>query len=158
MLRFKIYDCPDKSHRTVKDWANCPLAHKHEPNCRYVYVIFWLPCHEKGLLNSSWFSKSEQFCRRHPAYGYSPVLCQNRSNCQSGYLCDFAHNLSEVGLHPEIYRTNLCNLEICKRALCFFAHSQAELRKPKKYWNDLQQNLQFWENWTFFLIRHVFYI
>lgn len=41
--------------------------------------------------------------------------------------------LFEYWLHPSRFRTQMCKAgPNCKRALCFFAHSPAELRNPDK--------------------------
>lgn len=41
--------------------------------------------------------------------------------------------LRRYWLHPARFRTQMCKAGAnCKRALCFFAHSQAELRQPDK--------------------------
>lgn len=44
-------------------------------------------------------------------------------NCAAGEDCPFSHNTFEMSLHPERYKTTLCNLgDKCNREICFFAH------------------------------------
>lgn len=52
-------------------------------------------------------------------------------SCIRGDRCPYAHNVFEYWLHPTRYRTQLCNDgPVCRRAICFFAHSLDELRAP----------------------------
>ncbi len=49
--------------------------------------------------------------------------------CPRGDACPYAHNVFEYWLHPTRYRTQLCkDGASCARRICFFAHTQAELR------------------------------
>jgi hypothetical protein len=51
--------------------------------------------------------------------------------CIRGERCPYAHNVFEYWLHPTRYRTQLCNDgPVCRRGICFFAHSLDELRVP----------------------------
>lgn len=55
--------------------------------------------------------------------------------CVRGDTCLFSHGVFEGWLHPSRYRTQLCKDGInCHRAVCFFAHSLAELRTPTYTW------------------------
>lgn len=52
-------------------------------------------------------------------------------SCIRGECCPYAHNVFENWLHPTRYRTQLCNDgPVCRRGICFFAHSLDELRVP----------------------------
>jgi hypothetical protein len=49
--------------------------------------------------------------------------------CPFGTACKYAHGHFELWLHPGRFRTKLCSLGgNCRRPVCFFAHSEAELR------------------------------
>ncbi|WIA09434.1 hypothetical protein OEZ85_008839 [Tetradesmus obliquus] len=69
--------------------------------------------------------------RRHPSM-HRPVMCTNlrlAGECPDGDSCPFSHNAFELSLHPERYKTTLCNLGgKCDRDICFFAHSEKDLR------------------------------
>ncbi|XP_052174515.1 zinc finger CCCH domain-containing protein 54-like [Diospyros lotus] len=102
MYGFKIMQCP---RRRSHDWTQCPFAHR-----------------------------GERARRRDPRrYNYAAVPCPDYSDdrdCIRGNTCQFAHGVFEYWLHPEKYRTRLCNAgEFCTRNVCFFAHSTAELRR-----------------------------
>ncbi|KAE8668588.1 putative Double Clp-N motif-containing P-loop nucleoside triphosphate hydrolases superfamily protein [Hibiscus syriacus] len=85
------------------DWTECPFLHPGE-NAR----------------------------RRDPRkYLYSCVPCPEfrKGSCKQGDNCEYAHGIFESRLHPAQYRTRLCKDETnCTRRVCFFAHSQDELR------------------------------
>lgn len=50
-------------------------------------------------------------------------------SCRSGDACLFAHGVFEGWLHPARYHTQLCKFgALCQRRVCFFAHSEEELR------------------------------
>lgn len=111
MACFKILPC---SNRTRHEWRSCPYAH------------------------------SGEVVRRRPlSVGYSSELCSymrgsiigngasDDAICPAGDGCLFAHNVFEVWLHPDKYRTLMCTCgKACKRKICFFAHSKEELRSP----------------------------
>lgn len=100
---YKVVPC-DKTWR--HDYATCPFAHPGE--------------------------SSE---RRHPST-YLPFMCGStqhstdlKEKCPFGTACKYAHGHFELWLHPGRFRTKLCSLgENCKRPVCFFAHSEQELR------------------------------
>lgn len=46
-----------------------------------------------------------------------------------GDSCTFSHSLYEYWLHPDRFRTDICQYGMaCKRPVCFFAHCQEQLR------------------------------
>ncbi|KAF6255168.1 hypothetical protein COO60DRAFT_1537054 [Scenedesmus sp. NREL 46B-D3] len=100
---YKIVSC-DKTWR--HDYATCPFSHPGE--------------------------SSE---RRHPS-AYLPFMCGStqhstdlKEKCPFGTSCKYAHGHFELWLHPGRFRTKLCSLRgNCRRSVCFFAHSEAELR------------------------------
>lgn len=87
------------------DWSACPFAHK-----------------------------GEKATRRDPLkYSYMASNCPDHKKgaCPRGDLCTFSHGVFESCLHPERYRTQMCNSGVaCTRSVCFFAHSVEELRSP----------------------------
>ena len=100
MYTYKVMTCPKKfSH----EWSACPFAHK-----------------------------GERATRRDPRQvTYSATSCPDFKTgcCQRQDTCLFSHGVFEACLHPERYRTQLCNSGgNCKRSVCFFAHSLEELR------------------------------
>eukprot|EP00191_Tetraselmis_sp_GSL018_P002221 CAMPEP_0177597850 /NCGR_PEP_ID=MMETSP0419_2-20121207/11964_1 /TAXON_ID=582737 /ORGANISM="Tetraselmis sp., Strain GSL018" /LENGTH=439 /DNA_ID=CAMNT_0019090113 /DNA_START=385 /DNA_END=1704 /DNA_ORIENTATION=- len=102
MYVYKVMLCPKKySH----EWSACPFAHK-----------------------------GERATRRDPrSFTYSAASCPDfkSGSCPRGDLCPYSHGVFEACLHPERYRTQLCNSgATCKRSVCFFAHSLNELRSP----------------------------
>lgn len=100
---YKVVPC-DKTWR--HDYATCPFAHAGE--------------------------SSE---RRHPST-YLPFMCGStqhstdlKEKCPFGVACKYAHGHFELWLHPGRFRTKMCSLGgNCKRPVCFFAHSEHELR------------------------------
>lgn len=100
---YKVVPC-DKTWR--HDYATCPFAHLGE--------------------------SSE---RRHPS-AYLPFMCGStqhstdlKEKCPFGAACKYAHGHFELWLHPGRFRTKMCSLgATCKRPVCFFAHSEQELR------------------------------
>eukprot|EP00878_Enallax_costatus_P000346 GHUV01000430.1.p1 GENE.GHUV01000430.1~~GHUV01000430.1.p1 ORF type:complete len:463 (+),score=169.54 GHUV01000430.1:217-1605(+) len=100
---YKVMPC-DKNYR--HDYATCPFSHLGE--------------------------SSE---RRHPS-AYLPFMCGStqhstdlKEKCPFGTACKYAHGHFELWLHPGRFRTKMCSLgENCKRPVCFFAHSEQELR------------------------------
>eukprot|EP00878_Enallax_costatus_P001111 GHUV01001248.1.p1 GENE.GHUV01001248.1~~GHUV01001248.1.p1 ORF type:complete len:403 (+),score=118.33 GHUV01001248.1:186-1394(+) len=103
MYCYKVLPC---SKRFPHNWQTCPFAHPGE--------------------------KARRRCVR--TYGYSAVPCparQQGQECPRGDACFMTHSIFEYWLHPDMYRTQLCNdVENCKRSICFFAHSLSELRVP----------------------------
>ena len=54
-----------------------------------------------------------------------------------GDACPYAHGVYECWLHPAKYRTQLCkDGGQCRRPVCFFAHSVAQLRSPTYTWEQ----------------------
>ncbi|XP_031127046.1 zinc finger CCCH domain-containing protein 30 [Ipomoea triloba] len=100
MFSFKIRPC---SRAYSHDWTECPFVHPGE-NAR----------------------------RRDPRkYHYSCVPCPDfrKGACRRGDMCEYAHGVFECWLHPAQYRTRLCKDGTkCNRRVCFFAHTQEELR------------------------------
>nr|AZL19371.1 transcription factor CCCH-1 [Diospyros kaki] len=100
MFSFKVRPC---SRAYSHDWTECPFVHPGE-NAR----------------------------RRDPRkYHYSCVPCPEfrKGACRRGDMCEYAHGVFECWLHPAQYRTRLCKDGInCNRRVCFFAHTQDELR------------------------------
>lgn len=104
MFGYKVIACPKAySH----DWGACPYAHQNESARR----------------------------RDPQLFDYSSCICPNTSKgeCPHGTSCRYAHTLFEYWLHPARFRTQMCKAGgNCRRALCFFAHSAAELRMPNR--------------------------
>ncbi|KAI3445027.1 hypothetical protein Pfo_001692 [Paulownia fortunei] len=100
MFSFKVRPC---SRAYSHDWTECPFVHPGE-NAR----------------------------RRDPRkYHYSCVPCPDfrKGACRRGDMCEYAHGVFECWLHPAQYRTRLCkDGTSCARQVCFFAHTQEELR------------------------------
>lgn len=100
MFSFKVRPC---SRAYSHDWTECPFVHPGE-NAR----------------------------RRDPRkYHYSCVPCPDfrKGACRRGDMCEYAHGVFECWLHPAQYRTRLCkDGTSCNRRVCFFAHTQDELR------------------------------
>jgi hypothetical protein len=56
-------------------------------------------------------------------------VCLALQKCPFGTACKYAHGHFELWLHPGRFRTKMCSLGAnCKRPVCFFAHSEQELR------------------------------
>ena len=76
----------------------------------------------------------EKARRRDPrVFPYQAIPCPEfrKGNCKRGDGCPFAHGVFECWLHPARYRTQLCKEgTACNRAICFFAHTVAQLRDP----------------------------
>ncbi|KAL3832946.1 hypothetical protein ACJIZ3_007682 [Penstemon smallii] len=100
MFSFKVRPC---SRAYSHDWTECPFVHPGE-NAR----------------------------RRDPRkFHYSCVPCPEfrKGSCRRGDMCEYAHGVFECWLHPAQYRTRLCkDGTSCARQVCFFAHTQEELR------------------------------
>ncbi|KAK4476380.1 hypothetical protein RD792_015531 [Penstemon davidsonii] len=100
MFSFKVRPC---SRAYSHDWTECPFVHPGE-NAR----------------------------RRDPRkFHYSCVPCPEfrKGACRRGDMCEYAHGVFECWLHPAQYRTRLCKDGTgCARQVCFFAHTQEELR------------------------------
>ncbi|GBF98299.1 hypothetical protein Rsub_10962 [Raphidocelis subcapitata] len=103
---YKVLPCPQRSSHA---WSACPFAHPNERLRRR-------PLHREGQ----------------PGPLYRAELCpavRARQECPMGSECGYAHNVFEHWLHPAMYRTRLCaSGTACNRAVCFFAHSNDELR------------------------------
>ena len=104
MYQFKVRNCPkSRAH----DWMECPFVHP-----------------------------GEKARRRDPLrFTYSPAGCldfKKSGSCRRGDGCEWSHGVFEAWLHPERYRTQICNDGgMCARRTCFFAHSPSELRTPE---------------------------
>ncbi|KAI3750250.1 hypothetical protein L2E82_20883 [Cichorium intybus] len=100
IFSFKVRPC---SRAYSHDWTECPFVHPGE-NAR----------------------------RRDPRkFHYSCVPCPEfrKGTCRRGDMCEYAHGVFECWLHPAQYRTRLCkDGTSCNRRVCFFAHTQDELR------------------------------
>ncbi|GJV56149.1 zinc finger CCCH domain-containing protein 2-like protein [Tanacetum coccineum] len=100
IYEFKVRKCTrSRSH----DWTDCPFAHPGE--------------------------KARRRCPRR--YNYLGTVCADfrRGSCSRGDLCEFAHGVFECWLHPSRYRTEACkDGKNCQRKICFFAHTQRQLR------------------------------
>jgi hypothetical protein len=60
-------------------------------------------------------------------------------HCRFGEHCLYAHKMSELE-NPKtsrLYKTVLCNVPICTRKFCAFAHGEAELRSPSLAWKHI---------------------
>ncbi|KAJ1692417.1 hypothetical protein LUZ63_009115 [Rhynchospora breviuscula] len=102
MYHFKVDRCT--LTRLRHDWTDCPYLHE-----------------------------GEKARRRDPRrFDYSGKLCtefKKNGWCTDRDKCKFAHGVFEMWLHPDSYRTQLCRDGMtCKRKVCFFAHSFAQLR------------------------------
>ncbi|KAI5077992.1 hypothetical protein GOP47_0007816, partial [Adiantum capillus-veneris] len=100
MYEFKVRLCMrERSH----DWTQCPFAHP-----------------------------GEKARRRDPRlYHYSAVPCPDfrKAACRRGDACELSHGVFECWLHPTRYRTQICkDGKLCKRKVCFFAHSPSQFR------------------------------
>eukprot|EP00262_Sarcandra_glabra_P000020 TRINITY_DN1000_c0_g1_i2.p1 TRINITY_DN1000_c0_g1~~TRINITY_DN1000_c0_g1_i2.p1 ORF type:complete len:382 (-),score=10.44 TRINITY_DN1000_c0_g1_i2:216-1361(-) len=100
MYEFKVRRCArGRSH----DWTECPYAHP-----------------------------GEKARRRDPRrFHYAGTACPDfrKGNCKRGDACEFAHGVFECWLHPARYRTQPCkDGTSCRRRVCFFAHTQEQLR------------------------------
>mmetsp|Transcript_34722 Transcript_34722/g.82351 ORF Transcript_34722/g.82351 Transcript_34722/m.82351 type:complete len:425 (+) Transcript_34722:194-1468(+) len=100
MFYFKVLPCKLDN---CEDWNKCPYAHP-----------------------------KEKAARRDPKlYSYRPEFCKElRKNiCPRGDACPYSHSVFETWLHPLKYRTQLCLKGAeCDREVCFFAHSEEQLR------------------------------
>ncbi|KAF8760566.1 hypothetical protein HU200_010037 [Digitaria exilis] len=110
---YKVHRCPQLSSH---DWTSCPYAHKGErarrrdPR-RFSYLAVPCPAFRESR-------QRQQLART----GAAPT-------CVHGLRCRYAHGVFELWLHPARFRTVLCEAgEGCRRRICFFAHSLAELR------------------------------
>ncbi|KDP22093.1 hypothetical protein JCGZ_25924 [Jatropha curcas] len=100
MFSFKIQPC---SRAYFHDWTECPFAHPGENARRrdlrrFHYSCVPCPDHRKGV-------------------------------CRHGDFCEYSHGIFESWLHPAQYRTRLCrDGSSCSRRVCFFAHTNEQLR------------------------------
>lgn len=99
------------------------------------------------------YSHCVDWPRRQPLkYSYSPMLCPNVRQClltenqvdkpcPAGLMCPMAHSQEEILLHPDIFKTRLCEeyggsqrsgkggkRHACHRYYCPLAHGSQELR------------------------------
>eukprot|EP00798_Chlamydomonas_sp_ICE-L_P030735 gene30735-35770_t len=115
MFSFKVKRCPrSRPH----DWTQCPFAHPGEK------------------------AKRRDITR----YRYSGTACpefRRNGSCRRVDACPYAHGVFECWLHPSRYRTQECSDGVlCKRRVCFFAHTEEELRKPEDAPAWLQNQMQ----------------
>lgn len=87
------------------DWSSCPCSHA-----------------------------GERAARRDPrAVPYRSIACayaKRRIPCPDGDQCLNAHNLYEYWLHPDRFKTEICQHgQCCTRPVCFFAHHSGEIRQ-----------------------------
>ncbi|KAH9307319.1 hypothetical protein KI387_035230 [Taxus chinensis] len=117
MYKFKVIICTKESSH---DWTECPFAHR-----------------------------GERARRRDPSL-YCGETCPDykKGYCRKGLTCEFSHGLFETWLHPQRYRTQRCKDGVyCNRRVCFFAHSDGELRftaaprSPSKLRNTQQSGV-----------------
>ncbi|GBF94880.1 hypothetical protein Rsub_08123 [Raphidocelis subcapitata] len=105
-FRINCYKIAACNRRAPHDWKTCPFVHPGEHGRRRPLSIA----------------------------RYQPVMCaaaRRGEVCAAGDTCDKAHNVFEMWLHPDRYRTQICiQGTACTRKLCFFAHSPNELRRP----------------------------
>ncbi|KAK3138212.1 hypothetical protein QOZ80_5AG0365890 [Eleusine coracana subsp. coracana] len=103
MYEFKVRRCARaRSH----DWTACPYAHPGEAARR------------RDPRRASYTGEPCPDFRRRPG-----------AACPRGNACSFAHGTFELWLHPSRYRTRPCRAGVsCRRRVCFFAHTAAELR------------------------------
>uniref|UniRef100_A0A061S1L3 Cys3his zinc finger protein atcth n=1 Tax=Tetraselmis sp. GSL018 TaxID=582737 RepID=A0A061S1L3_9CHLO len=102
MYEFKVKRCP---RARPHDWTLCPFAHPGEKAKR----------------------RDPRIC------SYTGAACPDfrKGFCKRGDSCHFAHGVFECWLHPSRYRTQMCTDGTdCKRRVCFFAHSESEIRTP----------------------------
>ncbi|KAF3324478.1 Zinc finger CCCH domain-containing protein 49 [Carex littledalei] len=102
MYHFKVQLC--STSRGHHDWTDCQYLHP-----------------------------GEKARRRDPrTYSYTGKPCadfRKRGQCENGDRCQFAHGVFETWLHPDKYKTQMCRDQgNCQRKVCFFAHSEMELR------------------------------
>ncbi|KAF8066266.1 SULTR2 [Scenedesmus sp. PABB004] len=102
---YKIVPCAKKFGH---DWSECPFAHE-----------------------------GEKATRRCPAlYRYSSIVCpevRQSKACPRGDVCPYSHSIFEYWMHPARFRAQLCSFGTeCNRRICFFAHTQDQLRVPSE--------------------------
>eukprot|EP00878_Enallax_costatus_P002148 GHUV01002316.1.p1 GENE.GHUV01002316.1~~GHUV01002316.1.p1 ORF type:complete len:578 (+),score=123.64 GHUV01002316.1:300-2033(+) len=90
--------------REQHDIGACPFAHSGEKAARRDLRVF-----------------------KYDSSACPDVLQSGR--CPRGISCNMAHSVFEYWLHPQRYRTQMCrDGASCTRKVCFFAHSDQELR------------------------------
>lgn len=112
---YKVHRCPQLSSH---DWTSCPYAHNGErarrrnPR-RFSYLAVTCPS----------FRESQKQQQQQHLSAPAPASCVH------GLQCRYAHGVFELWLHPARFRTTMCQGGLaCRRRVCFFAHSPAELR------------------------------
>lgn len=101
-----------------------------------MYRVKIVPCdkaYPHDFTTCPWLHPGERARRRDPRLvSYSSTLCPDVKKdkvCVRGASCPYSHNIFEYFLHPDRYRTRMCDFgERCTRKLCFFAHTAAQLR------------------------------
>lgn len=103
MYEFKVRRCP---RARAHEWTSCPYAHPGEPARR------------RDPRRVAYSGEPCPDFRRRPG-----------GACPRGAGCPFAHGTFEMWLHPSRYRTRPCRAGArCARPVCFFAHTDKELR------------------------------
>eukprot|EP00878_Enallax_costatus_P000406 GHUV01000496.1.p1 GENE.GHUV01000496.1~~GHUV01000496.1.p1 ORF type:complete len:511 (+),score=144.19 GHUV01000496.1:212-1744(+) len=101
MYLYKVLPC---GKREQHDIGACPFAHSGEKAARRDLRVF-----------------------KYDSSACPDVLQSGR--CPRGISCNMAHSVFEYWLHPQRYRTQMCrDGASCTRKVCFFAHSDQELR------------------------------
>lgn len=103
-----------------------------------MYCLKIMPCAKRfthDWVTCNFCHSGEKAKRRDPRFmPYTGIACpfmKKAGSCPHGDKCPYAHNVFEYWLHPTRYRTQLCNDGMnCRRRVCFFAHSTAQLRVP----------------------------
>lgn len=105
LFSFKVKPC---TNRAPHNFRTCPFG--HPPN---------------------WIRRDPRQCR------YVPVPCPyHAAGSCTLENCPYAHSLLECSLHPYNYRNSRCRHGLrCTETVCFFAHSDQELRKPSKQYS-----------------------
>ncbi|GBF88752.1 hypothetical protein Rsub_01653 [Raphidocelis subcapitata] len=113
---------PGQRAEMPEDWLQ--FSYKVTP-CNKPFAHDWssCPCSHAG----------ERAARRDPrAVPYRSIACpyaKRRIPCPDGDQCLNAHNLYEYWLHPDRFKTEICQHgQCCTRPVCFFAHTAEEIR------------------------------
>ncbi|GMH37480.1 hypothetical protein BSKO_05353 [Bryopsis sp. KO-2023] len=98
-------------------------------------VISCGKCYPHNWKRCPFAHEGEAARRRDPrTHSYSDVMCpeaRKGQTCPRGDNCPFTHSLFEYWLLPSRFKTQLCSKRgACRRAFCFFAHDESELREP----------------------------
>ncbi|TVU37333.1 hypothetical protein EJB05_10642, partial [Eragrostis curvula] len=112
---YKVERCPrSRAH----DWKRCPYWHHGERARRRdprTHCYLPQPC--------PYYLASSEYHKMHHT-GRAPT-------CVHGHTCSYAHGIFEVWMHPDRFRTRMCDAgHECGRTICFFAHSDWQYRRP----------------------------